>query len=205
MVACLLVAAGCTTEPTAPATGTPTVNSTSTSTQDGFDVADLKLLQSTWWTWAASAPEAENPVIDTTGEYCARAQPKAVWLLAGSFGEKLSRRCTVPAGVPLAGPAVNRVGDTQADCDDFMRDAAGKVTLDGATLPLRKADGMPITFTAVVGNPVTSERGEFDGFGCGLWFSLDDLAEGDHDLVIEGSGTGFSLSVTYALTVSSRT
>jgi hypothetical protein len=114
----------------------------------------------------------------------------------------VARECTVPSGVPLAGPAVNLVSGARADCDQFMRDAEGVVTLDDAELPLRKANPVPITYRAVAGNPVTGETGEFNGYACGLWFSVDSLAPGDHVLTIEGSGTGFSLSVTYELTVS---
>jgi len=74
---------------------------------DGFDVTDQELVQSTWWTWAASSPAESNPVADTTGEHCDQGQRVGVRLLAGSFGETVTRRCTVPADVPLVGPAVN--------------------------------------------------------------------------------------------------
>ncbi|HEX6360960.1 hypothetical protein [Actinophytocola sp.] len=196
VLALVLAAGGCGFAGTA-----VTTDGTAMMVEDGFDVTDMTLLQSTWWTWAASAPEESNPVSDTTGEYCDDNQQVGVWLLAGSFGETVSRECTVPAGVPVAGPAVNLVSDTRADCDQFMRDAEGVVTLNGTELPLHKANPVPITFDTVAGNPVTGEAGEFEGYGCGLWFSVDQLEPGDHELIIEGSGTGFSLSVTYALTV----
>jgi hypothetical protein len=191
VLACLLAAAGCGPEKTAEST-----------VGAGFDVTDMTLLQSTWWGWATSAPEESNPVSDTTGEFCDHNQPRDAWLLAGSFGETVSRECTVPAGFPLAGPAVNLVSSARSDCEEFMGDADGSVTLDGAELELRRANPVPVTFDTVAGNPLTGESGAFNGYACGLWFSVDSLDPGGHTLEIEGSGAGFSLSVTYALTVS---
>ena len=193
---CLLAVAGCGTGPVV------TTDGTAIMVEGGFDVTDTVLVQSTWWTWAASAPEAGNPVSDTTGAHCDRNQQVGVWLLAGSFGETVTRRCTVPAGVPLVGPAVNLVADTRADCEEFMRDAQGEVKVGNLPLPLDEAAPVPITYQAVEGNPVTGESGEFEGYACGLWFSEGGLAPGDHVLTIEGSSGSTSVSVTYELTVS---
>jgi hypothetical protein len=194
-LACLVAVVSCAAE------STPTVAGTTTPVEEDFDVADMVLLQSTWWTWATSAPEGSNPVSDTTGEHCTHDQPADVWLVAGSFGETLTRRCTMPAGVPVAGPAVNLVSDSEADCAAFMPDATGEVRLDGAQLPLRESDAVAITFSAVAGNPVTSEGGEFDGYACGLWFATSGLTPGEHVLEIRGSSSDFAVSVTYELTV----
>ncbi|MDQ3790380.1 MAG: signal protein [Actinomycetota bacterium] len=193
---CLLAAVGCTAE--GPQV---TTDGTAVMVENGFDVTDMALVQSTWWTWAASAPEETNPVSDTTGEHCDRGQQVGVWLLAGSFGETVTRRCTVPADVPLVGPAVNFVAGTRADCEEFMRDAHGTVTLGKQTLTLDEADPVPITYRAVAGNPVTGEGGEFEGYACGLWFSQLGLAPGAYHLTIEGGAAGFDVSVTYELTV----
>lgn len=165
--------------------------------------AGVERLQQDWWAWAAGLPEETNPVLDTTGEHCARAQPDDRWLLAGSFGETLTRECAVPAGVPLAGPAVNLVAGDEAECAEFMADAEGEVTLDGAPVALDRVESAPVRFTAVAGNPVTRRGGEQDLVGCGLWFSVPGLARGEHRVVINGTGTGFALSVTYELTVGS--
>jgi hypothetical protein len=195
LVVCAPVAVGCTAgEATTPEPPPPVE-------RPAFDVTDLAALQSTWWTWAASAPPERNPVMDTTGEHCDQDQPDGVWLVAGSFGDTVERRCSVPVGVPLAGPAVNLVGNVPADCADFMRDADGAVTMDGAEVPLREAN-VEISFRGVEGNPVTSTGGEFDGYGCGLWFAIPDLEPGEHVLEIQGGSADFALSVTYHLTVS---
>lgn len=205
-LACLPVVAGCDAAETAPAPDeTPVTTTVTTTAENDFDVTDPVLLQSTWWTWAASAPEATNPVSDPTGEDCDRDQRADVWLLAGSFGETLTRRCTVPAGVPLAAPVINLVADTPGSCDAFLSGAEGSVTLDGAELPLRTADPVEITYQAVAGNPVTVDGGTFGGYACGLWFSHPGLEPGENVLTIDGSSSDFSVSVTYELTVTART
>ena len=193
-VACLVVAAGC----TATVTAQEPVES-AVSADDGFDVTDPVLVQSAWWTWAASAPEETNPVSDTTGEHCDRGQQPDVWLVAGTFGGTVTRQCTVPAGVPLAGPVVNFIADTPATCDENARD--GDVTLDGEPVAVTEFDAVEITYRAVAGNPVTGEGGEFMGYACGLWFSHPALTPGAHVLTIDGASGDFRVSVTYELTV----
>lgn len=170
---------------------------------DGFDVTDQELVQSTWWTWAASSPARSNPVADTTGEHCDHGQRVGVWLLAGSFGETVTRRCTVPADVPLVGPAVNLLAGSRADCVAFLAEADGTVLVGTRALPLDEFGPVPVTFPGVAGNPVTGEEGEFDGYACGLWFAeTGGLGPGEYTLTIEGTGPGVAVSVTYELTVS---
>lgn len=195
---CLAVVSGCALAGTA-------VDADGTVLGDvgGFDVTDPVLLQSAWWTWAASEPEENNPVSDTTGEYCDRGQQVGVWLLARSFGETVTRRCTVPGEVPFAGPVVNLVADTRTACEEFMRDAEGVVTLGSRQLPLQEMGPVAITYRAVDGNPITGDGGEYNGYACGLWFSDPlGLEPGEDVLVIEGRSGGLSVSVTYELTVS---
>src|SRR5262245_25784902 len=54
-------------------------------------------MQGRWWSWAATEPEDTNPVADATGKFCDRNQPDDIWFLAGTFGGKAQRRCSVPA------------------------------------------------------------------------------------------------------------
>lgn len=81
-------------------------------------------LQGRWWTWAASEPDATNPVADTDGSACGRNQPHDVWFLAGTFGGQVKRACEVPSGRPIAAPVVNTFGDPQ-NCEAFMSSAQG--------------------------------------------------------------------------------
>src|SRR5258707_10392678 len=54
-----------------------------------------------WWQWALGIPEAQNPVEDTTGEFCAVGQSGPVWFMGSSFGNSIARSCTIPAGKAL--------------------------------------------------------------------------------------------------------
>jgi hypothetical protein len=64
-----------------------------------------------WWKWAYAQPFAENPVSDPTGALCDRGQSGDVWFLAGNFGGKAKRTCTVPAGKAIFFPIYNIFND----------------------------------------------------------------------------------------------
>ncbi|WP_406378561.1 hypothetical protein [Streptomyces sp. NBC_01618] len=75
---------------------------------------DLKLsadegggLAARWWQWALSAPDACSPVLDETGELAGWQQPDDVWFLAGTYGGRVVRRCSIPAGRPVFFPVFN--------------------------------------------------------------------------------------------------
>ena len=89
----------------------------------------VRQLQHEWWQWVMSIPSADSPVYDKTGNRCGIGQRGDVWFLAGSTSGKVTRRCTVPAGVKLLVPVVNTLCypdavDTEASCitdtDDFI-------------------------------------------------------------------------------------
>jgi len=61
-----------------------------------------------WWQWAFGVPAERNPILDTTGEFCAERQVDEVWFLAGSFSsDPVVRACQVPAGKSLLFPLIN--------------------------------------------------------------------------------------------------
>jgi hypothetical protein len=76
-------------------------------TASAADAADLPQLQHEWWQWVMAIPSSDSPVYDKTGNRCGIAQRGDVWFLAGSTGGKVTRKCTVPAGVKLLVPVVN--------------------------------------------------------------------------------------------------
>lgn len=160
------------------------------------------VLQSRWWTWAASEPEATNPVADEDGSECGRNQSKDVWFLAGTFGTQAERACTVPGGVPLAFPLVNLVADP-AGCAEFMSTAEGSAVLDGEKIDAETSRGETISVQGAVGKPVTGTDERFTATGCGLWVQLPPLRSGKHTLEIRGRSQDFSVRVGYALTVES--
>ncbi|NUS26835.1 MAG: signal protein [Streptomyces sp.] len=158
------------------------------------------VLQSRWWSWAASEPESTNPVADEDGGDCARNQPKDVWFLAGTFGTRAQRSCPVPAGVPVAFPLVNRIGGLD-DCALFMDGVDGSAVLDGKKVKADVYREEAVTVEGVASNPVTGTDQTFEGTGCGLWVQLPALKSGLHSLKIRGTAGDFATGVDYTLTV----
>ncbi|MFE3830904.1 signal protein [Streptomyces sp. NPDC059092] len=166
----------------------------------GEDRLPSGTLQGRWWTWASTEPERTNPVADQDGNACERNQPQDVWFLAGTFGTRAERTCSIPAGVPLAFPLLNRIGEP-ADCAGFMRMAEGSAVLDGRKIDPETYRGEPIEVRSVADNPVTGRGGSFTTTGCGLWVQLPPLEPGEHTLTIRGRSGDFVTGVDYALTV----
>ncbi|MFI6595460.1 signal protein [Nonomuraea sp. NPDC050536] len=157
-------------------------------------------VQGRWWSWAASTPVIGNPVSDTTGRDCARNQPSDVWFLAGTFGGRVHRRCTVPARRPLIFPVVNVLADRRT-CARFMAGAQGTVTLDGKPVTPERIEGDGVRVTAVEHNPVTTSAGTFLTHACGLWVRHEPLPPGRHTLTVRGSTGGFRTVAEYDLVV----
>ncbi|MDX8140914.1 hypothetical protein SK854_02245 [Lentzea sp. BCCO 10_0061] len=190
-----LLLAGCATAPE-PA---PVSSETTTAGRERLSDQDL---QAKWWTWAASSPENRNPVVDDTGQWCAENQPQDVWFFAGTFGGAVDRRCRVPAGRPLAGPAIT-LASTDANCTTFMADAKGSVTLDGQLVELRRIAPVAITYQAARDNVVGQREGRVPAQGCGLWAWIPPLNPGEHELLVKGESGTFSSSARYLLLVNS--
>src|ERR1051325_2933921 len=71
-----------------------------------------------WWQWVLAIPADENPLTDTTGEFCDVGQAGPVWFLAGTFGSSVERSCTIPAGKAIFVPVHNWIfGSAAFDCD----------------------------------------------------------------------------------------
>lgn len=198
IAAVALLLAGCAAAPpqAAPTSGAPT-----SAAPDGAEPSNADL-QAKWWTWALSSPEARNPVVDPTGQFCAEDQPKDVWFLAGTFGGSTQRTCEVPAGRPIAAPAVNRYSSNTSDCKSFMAAAKGSMTLDGQVVELRRVDPVEISFQVAPDNATGESAGRKVAQACGLWAWLPPLLPGEHELKIEGESGDFSTAVVYQLKVS---
>jgi hypothetical protein len=102
-----------------------------------------------WWEWLLQIPAAENPVLDTTGQYCAQRQVDVVWFLAGVFGSgTTARTCKIPAGRSLFLPLINNayfafLSDPPAQrTEEYVRGQASctqptqiTVSIDGSRVP----------------------------------------------------------------------
>jgi hypothetical protein len=85
----------------------PFVSQTGGQTNPKFYGKTIGEWSAAWWQWAGSFPSGENPIEDTTGEYCDIGQSGPVWFLAGTFGGSAERSCTIPAGKAIFYPLVN--------------------------------------------------------------------------------------------------
>lgn len=159
-------------------------------------------LAGAWWNWAAIEPDSTNPVVDETGEDCARNQPDDVWFLAGNFGGETIRECAVPADRPIFLPVLNELCGPGEGCEASLDDAELQGTLDGEPLAIVEIDTEPFTLKSSPGNTVTGEGGESEAVAAGWWARAGPLDPGTHDLKFSGrSPDGFELEVTYALKV----
>ncbi|WP_210776356.1 hypothetical protein [Micromonospora sp. U56] len=158
-------------------------------------------IQQRWWNWAAAEGTATNPVSDRSGVDCARNQPVDVWFFAGSFGETVRRKCSVPAGRPIVAPLVNVVASRKADCATFLRDATGSAKFDGKRLSGERMEGEKITYRGVDGNPITQTSALYEGTACGLWITIPAPVPGAHTLTIQGESGSFALRVDYTFNV----
>jgi hypothetical protein len=72
-----------------------------------------------WWQWALSIPADQNPIVDETGRYASKSQPKDAWFLGGILADENgsrkfpTRECSIPAGVPILIPVLNCEADYQ--------------------------------------------------------------------------------------------
>ncbi|KHD72007.1 hypothetical protein MB27_42590 [Actinoplanes utahensis] len=124
-----------------------------------------------------------------------------MWFLAGTFGDRVRRRCTVSPGAPLVVPAVNLTSSDERDCRDFMAEATGTIEFDGAPVPAERIEHETITFTAGAGNAVTGDAGVTKRVGCGLWATIPAPAAGEHTVRIHGTSGTFEVTAEYLLTV----
>lgn len=158
-------------------------------------------LQQQWWTWAASTPSRTNPVVDKTGRHCEQGQPEGIWFLGGTFGDRVHRKCRMPAGLPLAGPVLTLITPDAAYCSTYVDDARGEAILDGEGIPVDRIGPLRIVYTAQPDNPITYLTGPLESYACGLWVQIRPLTAGKHTLVLRGRSGDFSTEANYELTV----
>ena len=104
-----------------------------------------------WFQWLLSIPADKNPAFDDTGKNCKEGQTGQVWFLAGTFGGKAERTCTIPRGQDLFFPVVNSVfGEGVGDCtgpDDCNPTALRKLAAaqqDDPVLLKIRIDNVPV-------------------------------------------------------------
>lgn len=180
-----------------------------------------------WWQWALETPASQNPLLDTTGEFCAVAQTAKVWFLAGSIdGSPVSRSCTIPTGtallLPLAnffyGAVLNDPPETRTEA--FVRaqvacveGAVISLTIDGVPVPTPErffersilfSVQLPADNIFGVDESIVPELLLSPSVDAGYYVIIRPLPPGTHILhlvTVPGSSCAVPQDVTYAITV----
>ncbi len=171
-----------------------------------------------WWQWALGIPEAQNPLLDTTGQYAGVNQNGPVFFLAGTIQGSAERNVTIPAGKSIFMPVHNWIfGAGVFDCDPTvpgvtcdvptLREKAAaattsvqsmEVTIDGvAVQKLQSYRAMsPDTFSvnfpvgAVFGIPAgTLSPHVADGY----WLMLTPLTPGSHTIHVHVTNPDYGI------------
>ena len=193
----------------------------------GNSYAEYALL---WLQWAMSIPASSNPILDTDGTFAAVGQSGKVWFLAGNFGGATERSITIASGTPLFFPIVNifwnntpEYGDApwSAEQEAYARSVIGAV-VDTAQNLVLEIDGRPVRniynyrvaspaglcniplTDNILGAPLQPIPHEC--VADGYWALLPPMSVGEHTIRFAGgfSANGFSLDVTYHITVRPR-
>jgi hypothetical protein len=180
-----------------------------------------------WWKWLDGIPEDRNPAADPTGAFCAENQNASgpVWFLAGTWGSKEVRSCTIPPGksllispieaicTPVDTPGVKTEEDMrQCTKEDQDKVNLVSVTVDGFEIP-RMTDyrfqsplfNLTLPENNVMGVPAQETQGVSDGY----FVMLKPLPQGEHVIRSVGSLTevtvqgtqNFASDVTYHITI----
>lgn len=175
-----------------------------------------------WWKWTLSIPADRNPLLDTTGDFCAERQSGNVWFLAGTFGETgVVRNCDIPSGKALFFPIIN------AECSKVEGDgpaqkelrAGAKALIDNVTvkeviiddtvlidLDNYRVGSKLFVFKLPTNNVMELPAGSSPAVSDGYWIMLKPLSAGQHEIHVHGEAKisetfTFKTEVTYNLNV----
>lgn len=178
---------------------------------------------SKWWQWFLSIPSETHPSTDADGRYCAIKQGGPVWYLAGSFGERQVRNCTVPAGKAILFPVLTSecsyAENTDLKSPQDLRNCATEehekyisrsqnVKVDGKQINVDdfRVQSPLFNFTFSPNNLFGAPPGPTQGLSDGWFIMLEPLNPGKH--LVEFSGEvskpppgGFSTAATYNIDV----
>jgi hypothetical protein len=186
----------------------------------------MRSLSADWWEWAASIPNSASPIFDTTGASCMVGQKGHLWFLAGTSGSTAMRTCSIPEGDVLFFPLINAVNfDSPGICGQTGRLSVPELRaysasfIDGVTSYSATLDGIALTsirrIRSVAFPLALPTDNFFNGGTCtvpsavyprsvddGYYASVGYMRPGLHTLhFAAATGSGFSLDVTYQLTV----
>jgi hypothetical protein len=172
-----------------------------------------------WWQWALSIPIDRNPLIDSTGEYCAEGQNGPVWFLAGTTDKTHSaeRRCIIPSGKAILFPIIvsqfsySEVPFIKNDeelishtAKDIVRWSLLEATIDGlklSDLQKYRIQFGPFDLSLPENNIWNIRAGPTKAVSDGFWIFLKPLKDGEHTINFHGIEPHFETEVRYQITV----
>lgn len=177
-----------------------------------------------WWKWVLTQPKEVSPLEDATGAKCAQGQSGSVWFLAGPPTESdgtVVRSCTIPNGRTIVFPVVNALYAAfpedlaEQKTEDYIREQVEyaqeatnlSVTLDGRALShstveryYEESDVFHVTLPANNIYDLPAGQVLSPSVDAGYYLALS-LQPGKHTLRFQGTLDGYSVDVTYNLTV----
>ena len=166
-----------------------------------------------WWQWCYSFPETNSPVTDLTGRYAGKGKiDDSVWFLAGTFGGKAERTCTIPKDNAIFFPILNNIISyytdpflmTQSDLRTYA-----KLDLDHTNFVSATIDGQDILnlnlyriqsqiFSINVPNKLDKEPPvRTEAVSDGYWLFLKPLRAGKHKIEFKGEKFEFDKIENY--------
>ncbi len=207
------------------AAGALALGLTLTTSVQGAASPPASELAAQWWQWVLKTPAAQNPLLDSTGEFAGVGQSGPVWFLAGTWGGgPATRSFSVPAGKPLFFPIANYfacgylhappMGGFPPGPIEFEREMC-KAFIDTVSYLACEVDGISVPITAqnreqsvpwAVRLPAANlfqaaPTWCAPGVDEGYYVLLAPLARGQHVIHFAAAGPGFALDVTDTITV----
>lgn len=172
-----------------------------------------------WWQWAMSIPIDKNPLIDSTGKYCAEGQHGPVWFLAGTSGKThlAERKCTIPSKKSILFPVIvsqfsySEIPEIKTDeelishtAKDIVHWSLLEANIDGIELQnlnQYRIQFGPFDLTITDNNIWNVVPGYTKAVSDGFWVFLESLTEGHHMIGFRGIEPNFQSEVTYNIII----
>lgn len=170
-----------------------------------------------WWQWVFSIPKDQSPIIDKTGENCAKGQEGSVWYLAGTTKHEFyaKRSCMIPRRKSILFPIIVSLFSRSEKPTMTDRELVRYTTkdIDQTSYLELKIDDFHLTdlskfrvqsffnLDLVEGNIWDIEAGPTMAASDGFWVFLKPLSVGKHTIHFEGIEPNFKTKVTYNVTI----
>ena len=170
-----------------------------------------------WWQWAFSIPKDVSPIIDSTGENCAKGQWGPVWFLAGTTNHifNAKRSCVIPRRKSMLFPLIvsqfsrsekPAMTDTELirySAKDIDQTSLLEVVVDDLNLTNLAEYRVQSFFSLnlVEANIWDIRPGPTMAASDGFWVFLKPLSVGTHTINFRGIEPNFETNVTYDLTI----